>query len=129
MVNVLKNKTVIVLGVLNVIFLFIAVNSSLESKKCIDVKRREELQRFDAEQELNKITGEKQAVEAKLKKLEAEFAQVSESADAAKKSLTQEQLVNQSLKSDLEKLRKLKEALEQDLKNALISGKTEKPRK
>ena len=127
--NLLKNKVVIILGVLNVIFLFVAVSKSLESKKCIDVKRREELQRFDAEQELNKISSEKKAVEAKLSKLEVDFEQVSASVDQAKKSLTQEQLVNQSLKVELEKLRKLKEALEQDLKNALISGKTEKSRK
>lgn len=125
----LKNKYLIGLGILNVIFLVAAANAMVQGKRCIDVKRREEIQRFDAEQELNKMTSEKQVIEIKLKKLESDFALVSAEAAQAKKSLTQEQLVNQSLKSELEKIRKLKDALEQDLKSALITGKTEKAEK
>jgi hypothetical protein len=41
----------------------------------------------------------------------------------------QEQLVNQSLKEELQKVSKLKEALEEDLKEALVTGKSAKAKK
>jgi hypothetical protein len=128
-VDVFKNRIVIVLGILNVIFLLIAVNSCTQGKKYLDVKRREEIKRYDAEQELNKIAGDKQAIESKMQKAEAALAQASADAETAQKALLQEQLINKSLKAEIEKVSKLKDALEQDLKNALVSGKSEKPKK
>jgi hypothetical protein len=128
-VDVLKNRIVIVLGILNVIFLLIAVNSCSQSRKCIDVKRREEIKRYDAERELNKVSNDKLAVEEKLQQAETSLSQVSVTAETAQKSLLQEQMINKSLKSEIEKISRLKDALEQDLKNALVSGKAEKPKK
>ena len=52
--------------------------------------------------------------------------------EATKKSLVQEQLISSSLKTELEKISKLKEALEEDLKEALVKGRSavsEKPKK
>jgi hypothetical protein len=43
--------------------------------------------------------------------------------------LVQEQLVNTSLKNEIVKISRLKDALEEDLKNALVAGKTDKNRK
>jgi len=128
-VDALKNRIVIVLGVLNVIFLLIAVNSCSQSKKCIDVKRKEEIMRYDAERELNRVSSDKAAFEEKMLKAEAALAQASGAAESAQNALTQEQLVNKSLKAEIAKLSRLKDALEQDLKNALGSGKSEKSRK
>ena len=127
--DALKNRIVIVLGVLNVIFLLIAVNSCSQSKKCIDVKRKEEIMRYDAERELNRVSSDKAAFEEKMLKAEAALAQASGAAESAQNALTQEQLVNKSLKAEIAKLSRLKDALEQDLKNALGSGKSEKSRK
>ena len=127
--DVLKNRIVIILGILNVIFLLVAVDSCTKSKKCIDVKRKEEIMRYDAEKELNKVTGDKLAAEDKVHKVEASLAQANSVLETAQKALLQEQLINKSLKSEIEKLSKLNNALEEDLKNALVSGKSEKPKK
>ena len=124
-----KNRVVVILGVLNIIFLLVAVNSCMQGKKCIDVKHKEEILRYDKEQELNKISNEKSAIEEKLRRAETDVTQGKASAETAQKALLQEQLVNKSLKAEIDKLSKLKDALEQDLKNALVSGKSEKPKK
>jgi hypothetical protein len=128
-VEVLKNRIVIILGVLNVIFLLIAINSCSQSKRCISVKRSEEIKRYDAEQELNKIAAERSAIEAKLQKTESVLVEEKAAVESTQKTLLQEQLISKALKAELEKMRKLNDALEQDLKNALVSGKTEKPKK
>jgi hypothetical protein len=128
-VDVLKNRIVIVLGILNVIFMLIAVNSCSQSKKCIDAKHKEEIMRYDAQQELNKISRDKLSIEEKMRLAETSLSQATAAAETAQKALLQEQLVNKSLKVEIEKVSRLKDALEQDLKNALVSGKSEKPRK
>jgi uncharacterized membrane protein YhiD involved in acid resistance len=128
-VDALKNRIVIVLGVLNVVFLLIAVNSCSQCKKCIDVKRKEEIMRYDAERELNRVSNDKAAFEEKMLKAEAALTQASGAAESAQKAFAQEQLVNKSLKAEIAKLSRLKDALEQDLKNALGSGKSEKSKK
>ena len=125
----LKNRVVVILGVCNIIFLLVAVNSCLQTRRYNDVKRNEEIRRFDAEQELNKITLAKTAVENKLQETEAALSQGAALLETTQKSLLQEQLINKSLKAELDKLRKLNSALEQDLKNTLGSGKSAKPEK
>ena len=127
--EVLKNRIVIVLGILNVIFMLIAVNSCSQSKKCIDVKRKEEIKRYDAERELNKVSSDKSAIEDKIQKVETALSQASADAESAQKALLQEQLITKSLKAELEKVSRLKDALEQDLKNALVAGKSAQPKK
>jgi septal ring factor EnvC (AmiA/AmiB activator) len=128
-VDVLKNRIVIVLGILNVIFLLIAVNSCSQSKKCLDVKHREEIMRYDAQQELNKVSNDKLAIEDKMRKVEGDLTQANASVETAQKALLQEQLINKSLKAEIEKVSRLKDALEQDLKNALVAGKSAQPKK
>jgi len=128
-VEVLKNRIVIVLGILNVIFLLIAVNSCSQSRKYIDVKHKEEIKRYDAEQELNKVSNDKLEIEDKMRKVEEALSQAGAAVESSQKMLLQEQLVNKSLKAEIEKLRRLNDALEQDLKNTLVSGKSEKPKK
>jgi septal ring factor EnvC (AmiA/AmiB activator) len=128
-VDVLKNRLAVILGILNVILLLVAVNSCSQRRMSIDVKHKEELKRYDAEKELNKVSGDKLRIEDSLKKLAGEMEQARTDLESAKKALLQEQLINKSLKGELEKLSKLKDALEQDLKNALVSGKSERPKK
>jgi hypothetical protein len=128
-VDVLKNRLAVILGILNVILLLVAVNSCSQSRMSIDVKRKEELKRYDAEKELNKLSSDKLRIEDEMKKLSGEMAREKVDLESAQKALLQEQLINKSLKGELEKLSKLKDALEQDLKNALVSGKSERPKK
>jgi len=128
-VDLLKNRLVVILGILNVILLLVAVNSCSQSRMSIDVKRKEELKRYDAEKELNRLSGDKLKIEDSMKKLSGDMEQAKADLESAQKALLQEQLVNRSLKGELEKLSKLKDALEHDLKNSLVSGKSEKPKK
>jgi septal ring factor EnvC (AmiA/AmiB activator) len=121
-VEALKNRVVIVLGIVTVIFFLVAVNSCMQSKKCLDVKHKEEILRYDKEQELNKISNEKNSIEEKLRKLETEMAREKTAAETTQKALLQEQLINKSLKVEIDKLSKSKEALKQELDKALVSG-------
>lgn len=122
----LKNKLVVVLGICNIVFLLVAVQSCVQGRKYLAVKHGEEIKRYDAEKSLNDVKQEKDALEAALRKAEESFAGERAVFDAAQKTLLQEQLINQSLKAEIDKLRKLNSALENDLKNAVVSGKAKK---
>lgn len=127
--DVLKNRLAVILGILNVILLLVAVNSCSQYKKSIDVKGKAEVKSWEWEEKFNKVSGDKLLLEDAMKKFSQEMAQSKADVESAQKALLQEQLINKSLKGELEKLSKLKDALEQDLKNALVSGKSERPKK
>jgi CHASE3 domain sensor protein len=61
-------------------------------------------------------------LEEKVKELNRLIEDEKKADEVTKKTLTQEQLVNKSLKEELEKVAKLKEKLEEDLKEALVSS-------
>ncbi|MDP2831088.1 MAG: hypothetical protein Q8O02_02415, partial [Candidatus Omnitrophota bacterium] len=54
---------------------------------------------------------------------ENESEELKAALEAIKKALLQDQLVNMSLKEELQKVTKLKEKLEEDLRQALGNGK------
>lgn len=122
----LKNKVVIILGVCCLVLLLVAVQSCVQSNKCLQVKQKEEIKRYDAEKALNDVSQEKASLEAALRKAEATLTEERAAAETMQKTLLQEQLVNKSLKAEIDKLRKLNSALENDLKNAMVSGKAKK---
>ena len=66
---------------------------------------------------MNELKKEKAALEKELEDTKAEN-------ETTKKALLQEQLVSQSLKEELQKVTKLKETLEDDLKDALVKVKS-----
>jgi hypothetical protein len=74
---------------------------------------------WDAEQKTTELKKEKTLLE---KQLEEERA----GHEVTRKALLQEQMVNQSLKDELDKVTKLKEKLEEDLKEALVVNKAKK---
>ncbi len=121
----LRNRIILILAVLSVI-LFIGAVSSCGSAYRQKVSRdREMAMRLDLEEKINKIAAEKTLLEEKLSAKEQELEEEKTAHEASKKALVQEQLVNQSLKDELQKVIKLKEALESDLKEALVN-KTKK---
>lgn len=124
MEKTIKDRIILILAVLSVI-LFIATLSSCGSTHRLKFSRDKEMaMRLDLEEKMNKLSGEKTTLEEKLNGKDAELAEENASHQATKKALVQEQLVNQSLKDELQKVTKLKEALEADLKEALVTGKT-----
>lgn len=128
MEDILKSRVVLILVLLNIIFLITSIGScnySYQMKKSRDNERET---RFSSQENLEKLSKEKNDIEENFKKTKDELAQERAVLEAVKKDLVQEQLINQSIKSELEKLNKLKQALEEDLKEALVTGKVQKPK-
>lgn len=123
MEEALKDRLVIILAILTVIFFIFSVGSCTNAGRIKASRDREMAVRLDLEEKLSKFTQEKLGFEEKLKNLAQELEEDKAVHQATKKALLQEQLLNQSLQEELEKVIKLKEALEEDLKEALVSGR------
>jgi len=125
----LKNRVIMVLAILALIFFIGMIKSCSDSGRYKINGNNEMRTRIDCEEKLNNFSKEKAAMENKvnaaMQAQEEERAQLT----ATKKALLQEQLVSQSLKEEIEKITKLKEALEEDLKEALVKVKAEKTKK
>ncbi len=115
----IKNRAILVLAILTVIFLMGAVRSCSTAKKLkitlMDLDKEKSLS-WDSQQQMNELKKEKAALAKELEDLKSDN-------EATKKTLLQEQLVSQSLKDELQKVNKLKEAVEGDLKDALVKDK------
>jgi hypothetical protein len=121
----LKTRVILALGILCVILLIVAVNSCSGRLMQEQKWRKEMAQRLDSEDKAQKAQQEQSVLSEQLKKVKEDLGQKAKELEVASKKLMQEQLVNQNMKAELEKLSKLKEALEDDLKDALMrAGKT-----
>jgi hypothetical protein len=123
----LKNRIVLILAGLTVAFFFSSLsscNSAMRQKAAHD---KEMAARLALEERMSKFSQEKSVLEEKAKAKDKEAQEAKATLEATKKALVQDQLVNQSLKEELQKITKLKETLEDDLKQAL--GNTKKPKK
>lgn len=123
----LKNRIILILGIFSVTLFVGLIGSCSSSYKLKTAKEKEMFSRLDLEEKIGKFSSEKTALEEKLKGAQKQMEEDKAACDAVKKALVQEQLVNNSLKDELTKVAKLKEALEEDLKEALAAGK--KPKK
>ena len=128
MEEAIKNRIILILAILTVI-LFISTISSCSNAYRQKVARDKEMAaRLDLDERMNKFSQEKTVLEDKLKAKEKEVEEEKASHEETKKALVQEQLVNQSLKEELQKVTKLKDALEEDLKDALTGKSTKSKR-
>lgn len=125
----IKNRIILILTILTVMFFLGTVGSCNNARQLKLNRDKEMIARLDLEEKLNKFTQERTASEEKIKTLTQELAEEKAAHEATSKALLQEQLVNQSLKEELQKVNKLKEALEEDLKEALITDKPTKSKK
>lgn len=124
-----KNRLIIILAVLTLIFFMSTVSSCGNASRQKNARQKEMATRLDLEEKMNKFGQEKANYEAKINSLSHDLEAEKVLLDSTKKSLLQEQLINQSIKEELQKVTKLKEALEEDLKDVLIKNKTAKPKK
>ncbi|MDD5432766.1 MAG: hypothetical protein PHO70_07275 [Candidatus Omnitrophica bacterium] len=124
-----KNKVIIILSVLTVIFFLGSISSCSSSFRNKSERDKEMAKRLDSEEKLNKFNQERITFSDQIKSKDKELEEEKAATQAMKKALVQEQLVNESLKEELEKVTKVKEALEEDLKDALTAKKTTKPKK
>ncbi|MDD5107968.1 MAG: hypothetical protein PHC29_00440 [Candidatus Omnitrophica bacterium] len=116
--NILKNRIVIILAVLSCIFFFGTLSSCNSSMRQKAARDKEMAGRLALEEKMNKFSQEKSVLEEKVKAKEKELQDLKDSLEAREKSLVQAQLVNASLKEDLQKIIKAKENLEESLKEA-----------
>jgi hypothetical protein len=127
-----KSRLLLILGILNVIFLLLWVTSCNDVGKFKKARDKEMDSRLESEQKLEETMKLKSGFEEKINKVQKELDEGKAVLEANRKSLIQEQLVSNSLKDELEKISKLKEALEEKLKEALVKVKStalEKPKK
>jgi len=115
----LKNRLIVILGILTAIFFLGTISSCNNARKQETGRKKEMLTRLELEEKMSKFNQEKSDCEARINAAVQEAEAEKAAHLVTKKSLTQEQLVNQSLKEELNKVTKLKEALEEDLKEAL----------
>ncbi|MFA5118494.1 MAG: hypothetical protein WC695_06535 [Candidatus Omnitrophota bacterium] len=121
--ELMKNKITIVLAVLVIVFIAISFKSCNDTRQIQVLHRQESLKRMDLEEKMNKSSQSESRLAQQLKAAEQLLEEEKAAQQVIKKALVQEQLVNQSLKDELIKITRLKEALEEDLKEALMSGK------
>lgn len=116
----IKNRAILILAILTIIFLMGAIRSCSTGEKLkttlIELDKEKSVS-WDSEQKMNELKKEKAALAKELEDTKTEN-------ETAKKALLQEQLVSESLKEELQKVTKLKETLEDDLKDALVKDKT-----
>ena len=126
MKEMFKEKPVVILGILSLILFVLNIGSCASSYSQNAARRKEMAQRMDIEEKMVKANQEKAALLEKLKAKDKESEEEKTACQAAKKALVQEQLVCQNLKDELQKVTKLKESLEENLKEALAVNKKAK---
>lgn len=121
MEGAVKNRVILILAVLTVIFFILSINSCLNSRRQRVAKDKEIGLRMDLEEKINKFAQEKSKSEDKIKTAQQALEEEKQTHETTKKMLSQEQLVNKTLREELERVTKLKETLEEDLKEALVN--------
>ncbi len=116
--EVLKNRIVIILAVLTAVFFFGTLSSCNSAMRQKAARDKEMASRLALEEKMGKFSQEKSVLEEKAKAKEKEAQDLKATLEAAKKALAQSELVNTSLKEELEKVTKLKESLEENSKEA-----------
>lgn len=121
-----KEKPVLMLAILSIVLFVFNIGSCVSSYSQNAARRKEMAQRLDSEEKMVKANQEKAALLEKLKAKDKELEEEKAAGQAAKKTLTQEQLVYQNLKDELQRVNKLNEALEDNLKEAIAANKKAK---
>ncbi|MDO8661961.1 MAG: hypothetical protein Q7K98_01900 [Candidatus Omnitrophota bacterium] len=118
-----KNKVVIILAVLVLALLVFNIGSCINAYSQNSNRKKEMFQRMDLEEKMAKAVQENASIAAKFKELQKQLDDEKANFQAAKRALTQEQLVNDSLKEELQNLTKVKAALEEELKKETVNTK------
>ncbi|MBU1727584.1 MAG: hypothetical protein KJ880_08150 [Candidatus Omnitrophica bacterium] len=114
-----KNRIILILSILTVILFVSSLSSCINAKQSRGNRQEEIAKRLDAEEKLSKFTRERANLEKQLQEEKTAH-------QASKKALVQEQLMTQNLKEELQKVNKLKDTLEENLKEALVTAQPTK---
>lgn len=116
----LKNRIILVISIVCLIFFLWASGVSRELSREKRNLQQETGKRMELEEESLKFHQAKAAFDEKASQLNAQLEEEKAALEEAKKSLSQELLTNKTIKEELEKVTRLKETLEDDLKDALM---------
>ena len=119
-----KNRIILILSILSAILFISTLGSCNNAFRQKAARDKEMVTRLELEEKMSKFSREKTAADEKIKSLQKQSEEEKAANEVAKKALMQEQLVNQSLKDELSKVTKLKDTLEEDLKEALTGKST-----
>ena len=118
----LKNRIILVLGVLAIVFFITSINSCQDAAKQKKIVNQEKLGRMELEEKTLNLSNRNSELEQKIAQLQETLNQQNATHQATQQTLTQEIT---RLKEELEKVTKLKDKLEEDLKEALVSQSKE----
>lgn len=119
MEDIAKNRVIAILGILVVIFLLLFLGARGNLSRQRNFANERAARAMDLEDKIVQLEKEKSALSEELKNIQAQLAEEKGAHEAAKKTLSQEQVAESALKVELERVTRLKEALEKDLKEAL----------
>lgn len=119
MEDIAKNRVIAILGILVVIFLLLFLGARGNLSRQRNFANERAARAMDLEDKIVQLEKEKSALSEELKKTQAQLAEEKDTHEAAKKTLSQEQVAESALKVELERVTRLKETLEKDLKEAL----------
>jgi predicted Holliday junction resolvase-like endonuclease len=122
LLEIIKQKLVLILGVLCAVLFIMNIASCGNYYQQRGARQKEMATRLDLEEKMSKVGREQQAREAKLKAAEKALEEEKAGHEAADRALIQEQAVNNSLKEELGKVTKQKEALDQQLRDLAAKG-------
>lgn len=123
MEGVVKNRIIAILAISGIIFFLLwLAASSTASKQKANASSKAALS-MELEEKNVKLEKEKAGLADELKNAQAQLTEERAAHEAAKKALSQEQVAEQVLKVELERVMRLKDVLEKDLKEALVGQK------
>jgi hypothetical protein len=121
----IRGKLFPILVLLTLVFLISTVKSCSHIQKQKNMKDKEMYARLEAEERLQDV---KKSVEVKLMAKDKELQDEIISHEATKRILDQERSSNKDLKAELDKITKVKEVLEEELKDVLVGSKSKTKR-
>lgn len=124
----IKSRIILILAILTVIFFIASINSCMDARRWKNDRDSEKSTRFDLEARAQKFDSEKGSLEDRIRKEEKILEDEKAELNKTKEALLQEQSTNKNLTEELEKVTRLKETLEDNLKEALV-GKSPKKTK
>lgn len=120
-----KNKLILILALFSILLVITSLRSCSISQKTREVRDKEIAARLDLEEKVSKIEQQKSNLEKKVTNLGKELEQEKAAYETANKSFNDEKSENDRLRDELEKAARLKEKLEENLKEALVSNKNQ----
>lgn len=122
MEDVVKNRVIMILLILVVILFLLWIGSSSAVSRQRSLVVSKAALSMELEEKNAKLEKEKSALVGELKDVKSQLEEEIANLEITKKTLSQEQVAEQALKVELEKITRLKETLETDLKEALADN-------